>query len=131
MHSFDLDLFKTAVLATSRIEEFYLICNLDRAVLSQTGSGHFTPVAGYSEKENMVLLLDTARFKYPPHWVDAELLYHSVRVPTKIGTRRGFILLTRKAGELERATQSPGQVRIPKLPRVNFSEAYAQYLLKK
>ena len=89
-------------------------------MLSQTGSGHFTPVAGYSEKENMVLLLDTARFKYPPHWVDTELLHHSVRVPTKIGTRRGFILLTRKASELERATQSPGQVRIPKLPRLNF-----------
>ena len=33
------------------------------------------PIGGYSAAEDMVLILDTARFKYPPHWVPLEMLY--------------------------------------------------------
>ena len=39
------------------------------------GDGHFSPIGGYSAKEDLVLILDTARFKYPPHWVPLEMLY--------------------------------------------------------
>lgn len=31
-----------------------------------TGDGHFSPVGGYHEGKDLVLILDTARFKYPP-----------------------------------------------------------------
>ncbi len=51
------------------------MANISRKVLSQTGDGHFTPIGGYHEKTDKVLLFDTARFKYPPHWVDIELLH--------------------------------------------------------
>lgn len=40
-----------------------------------TGDGHFSPIGGYSAQEDMVLILDTARFKYPPHWVPLRMLY--------------------------------------------------------
>mmetsp|Transcript_5251 Transcript_5251/g.18413 ORF Transcript_5251/g.18413 Transcript_5251/m.18413 type:complete len:263 (+) Transcript_5251:106-894(+) len=47
----------------------YICCNYDRRALGQTGQGHFSPIAGYDEVEDLVLVLDVARFKYPPHWV--------------------------------------------------------------
>ena len=41
----------------------------------RAGDGHFSPIGGYSAREDLVLILDTARFKYPPHWVPLEMLY--------------------------------------------------------
>jgi glutathione gamma-glutamylcysteinyltransferase len=53
----------------------YAIGNISRKVLKQTGDGHFTPFSGYHTESDRVLLFDTARFKYPPHWIDVNLLY--------------------------------------------------------
>jgi len=98
IHSFDFELFRTALLATSQIEGFHSICNLGRKVLGQTGEGHFCPIGGYNAEARKVLLMDTARFKYPPHWVDIEMLYNSVcTIDKDTGASRGFILLARKA----------------------------------
>lgn len=58
-----------------------------REVLGQTGAGHFSPIGGrdlcgnelffdpmpivrgYDEETDSILIMDVARFKYPPHWV--------------------------------------------------------------
>ncbi len=32
----------------------------------------------YAPEEDMVLILDVARFKYPPHWVSVPLLWESM-----------------------------------------------------
>ena len=43
-----------------------------------------------------VLLLDVARFKYPPHWVPLALLYESMQaVDAATGRCRGYALMTR------------------------------------
>jgi glutathione gamma-glutamylcysteinyltransferase len=47
----------------------FLISNFSRAVLDQTGDGHFSPIGGYHAPSDSVLILDVARFKYPPYWV--------------------------------------------------------------
>lgn len=40
----------------------------------------------------MVLILDTARFKYPPHWVPLTQLYLAMAaVDSATGKARGFI----------------------------------------
>ena len=49
-----------------------------RKVLQQTGDGHYSPIAGYHVKKDMVLILDVARFKYPPHWADVDNLYDAM-----------------------------------------------------
>ena len=41
----------------------YLVCQYSRKVLGQTGDGHFTPVGGYNEFEDMVLLFDVVFLK--------------------------------------------------------------------
>ena len=45
----------------------------------------------------MVLLLDTARYKYPPHWVPLKLLYKAMRTrDSDSGLYRGYIIITIK-----------------------------------
>jgi len=78
IHQTDFDLFQTAIYATSKINGFLQMLNLSRKALEQTGDGHFCPVGGLNLRADRVLLLDTARFKYPPHWVDLHQCYDAV-----------------------------------------------------
>jgi len=34
-----------------------------RSALGQTGTGHFSPIGGYNEEHDLVLIMDVARFK--------------------------------------------------------------------
>lgn len=58
-----------------------LICNFSRTRLDQTGSGHYSPVAAYHAKSDSVLVMDVARFKYPPFWVEVERLWAAMQDP--------------------------------------------------
>ena len=59
---------------TQRSDE-YLAVSYDRGTLQQTGIGHYSPIGGYNPENNMVLILDVARFKYPSYWVSVDLLW--------------------------------------------------------
>ncbi|KAE8699532.1 Glutathione gamma-glutamylcysteinyltransferase 1 [Hibiscus syriacus] len=61
-----------------------------------TGTGHFSPIGGYHAGSDMALILDVARFKYPPHWVPLKLLWEAMEnVDEATGQRRGFLLISR------------------------------------
>ena len=47
-----------------------------REAVGQIGSGHYSPVAALDRETNSVLMLDTARYKYPPHRIPIELIFH-------------------------------------------------------
>jgi glutathione gamma-glutamylcysteinyltransferase len=73
----------------------FLISNFSRAVLSQTGDGHFSPIGGYHGPSDSVLILDVARFKYPPYWVTVELLWRAMSaVDSQSGLSRGYFLVS-------------------------------------
>lgn len=75
----------------------FIIASYSRKGLGQTGDGHFSPIGGYHAERDLVLILDVARFKYPPHWVSVSLLWKAMRDfkdPTT-GKSRGFMHLTR------------------------------------
>lgn len=55
-----------------------VIVSYSRKYFHQSGDGHFSPVGGYCAREDSVLILDTARFKYPPHWVPLEQLWEAM-----------------------------------------------------
>ena len=72
--------FRKHVLESSKREGApLLIANYSRRALGQTGDGHFSPIGGYHTDSDCILVLDTARFKYPPHWVPLELLFTAMR----------------------------------------------------
>ncbi len=61
-------------------------------VVCVAGDGHFSPVGGFHAQKDMVLILDTARFKYPPHWVSLSALYKAMAsLDAVTGKPRGFI----------------------------------------
>lgn len=75
-----------------------LIVSYDRAALGQTGHGHFSPIGGYHPQQQLVLLLDVARFKYPPHWIALRELYDAMLpIDEQTGRSRGWIKLERDA----------------------------------
>ena len=66
-----------AAIASAAGGEGVLVASYDRSGLGQTGSGHFSPIGGYHRVRDLALILDVARFKYPPHWVAIERLWQA------------------------------------------------------
>lgn len=78
-------------------DDAFLVVSYSRRTLNQSGEGHFSPIAAYDEKSDCVLILDTARFKYPSHWVPVSELLRSMKEVDKSTSRpRGFLVLSRK-----------------------------------
>ena len=68
-----------------------IIVHFSRKILQQAGSGHFSPLAAYDSQSDRFLLMDVARYKYPPVWVKCKDLWQAMR---NDGQYRGFILAT-------------------------------------
>ncbi|CAF3311705.1 unnamed protein product [Rotaria socialis] len=95
--------FFSAILTacTRRLDDVRLVCSYNRSTLQQTGTGHFSPIAGYHSQEDLVLILDVARFKYPSHWIPIELLWESMcAIDSVTGKSRGFYLISKWPNDL-------------------------------
>ncbi|KAF8014210.1 hypothetical protein BT93_H0142 [Corymbia citriodora subsp. variegata] len=91
-----LDQFRQFVKRCCSSDNCHLVSSYHRAIFKQTGTGHFSPIGGYHAGSDMVLILDVARFKYPPHWVPLTLLWEAMDTVDKTtGQRRGFMLISR------------------------------------
>ena len=90
-----LSAFRQALLASVRAPDGpFMVANYDRAALDQTGSGHFSPLAAWHAPTDQVLVLDVARFKYPPHWVPVDRLWQAMCAPdTSTHAPRGYLLI--------------------------------------
>ncbi|HUQ01358.1 MAG TPA: phytochelatin synthase family protein [Kofleriaceae bacterium] len=76
-----------------------IIAAYDRQALGQTGAGHFSPIGGYHAPSDRVLVLDVARFKYPPHWVPLTRLAAAMAtIDPTTGRRRGALVVRRREG---------------------------------
>ncbi|KAF3436123.1 hypothetical protein FNV43_RR23215 [Rhamnella rubrinervis] len=95
-----IDDFRKYVVRCSTSDDCHLISSYNRATFKQTGTGHFSPIGGYHAGKDMALILDVARFKYPPHWVPLKLLWEAMEdVDETTGLRRGFMLISRPQRE--------------------------------
>ncbi|ESQ36535.1 hypothetical protein EUTSA_v10007644mg [Eutrema salsugineum] len=91
-----IDDFRKYVLKCSTSDNCHMISTYHRGVFQQTGTGHFSPIGGYNAERDMALILDVARFKYPPHWVPLKLLWDAMdSIDQSTGRRRGFMLISR------------------------------------
>ena len=82
--------------AAANVEAFReaVLVSYSRAILGQTGDGHFSPIGGYHPSRDLVLLLDVARFKYPPHWVPLSELWRAMQaIDAENGMPRGYLEL--------------------------------------
>lgn len=64
-----------------------------RRELNQEGGGHWSPIAAYDAVSDSFLILDVARFKYPPVWIDASKFIHAMQTANIYNKSRGFIII--------------------------------------
>ena len=94
-----LEAFRARVSGALSIRDQYVIVNYLRRALGQQVGGHISPLAAYDEKQDKFLILDVARYKYPPVWVSAADLFAAMNTPDIVngGKTRGYVLVSKKA----------------------------------
>lgn len=97
-HSADttLDEFRRLVVENLDQADNFVLVNYLRSEIGQERGGHISPVAAYNEESDRFLILDVARYKYPPVWVEAEDLWQAMATTDSTsGQTRGFVLVSR------------------------------------
>jgi len=86
-----------------------VLVNYDRTIIGQKGGGHWSPVGSYSEKWDAFLLLDVAKYKYPPVWIPAERLFAAMATLDDCGTwdyplAQGQLSVLERNGQVTQST---------------------------
>ena len=73
----------------------YVIVNYLRKAIGQERGGHISPLAAYDADADAFLILDVARYKYPPVWVKAADLFSAMNTldSDNANRTRGFVLI--------------------------------------
>lgn len=88
----DLSTFRKSAIEILKTRDSFVIVNFLRKTIRQESGGHISPIAAYHEGEDMFLVMDVSRYKYPPFFVKAEVLWESMKVEDKdSGKCRGFV----------------------------------------
>lgn len=56
----------------------FMIVNWDRKGVGMDPMGHISPLGAYDAKADKVLIMDVARYKFAPHWVDTKMLFDAM-----------------------------------------------------
>lgn len=93
-----VDKFRQTVREYLAKPDHHVIINYLRKAIGQERGGHISPLAAYDAETDRFLILDVARYKYPPVWVKADELFASMNTEdSDNGNRtRGYILISRK-----------------------------------
>jgi glutathione gamma-glutamylcysteinyltransferase len=93
----NINIFRKQIkeISCSNMAKSFIVCNFSRSALDQTGDGHFSPIGGYHLEKDLVLIMDVARFKYPPFWVSVEMLWDSMsQKDAATGDHRGYFIIS-------------------------------------
>jgi Phytochelatin synthase len=90
-----LDAFRAAASAALETRDRFVIVNFLRKALGEQTGGHISPLAAYDEKTDRFLILDVARYKYPPVWAKASDLFDAMNTPdpSNGGKTRGYVVV--------------------------------------
>lgn len=73
-----LDAFRDTAAETIGDSDSFIVVNYLRRGIGQESGGHISPLAAYDADTDRFLILDVSRYKYPPVWVGAELLFDAM-----------------------------------------------------
>jgi hypothetical protein len=93
-----LDAFRSEASSYLAQPGHFVLANYFRNALGQQKGGHFSPIAAYDKESDRFLILDVARYKYPPVWVKAEELFAAMNTKDSDNDdkSRGYVLISRK-----------------------------------
>ncbi len=94
-----LEAFRAAAREHVGHEGRAVIVNYLREGLGQQRGGHHSPLAAYDLGTDRFLILDVARYKYPPVWVEAAKLFAAMNTPDHDNQdrTRGYVLVRVRA----------------------------------
>ena len=73
----------------------YVAINYQRKFIGQPRGAHFSPIGAYDEKSDTFLILDVARYNFPPVWVRADDLHKAMDTKdSETLLSRGYLLLS-------------------------------------
>jgi glutathione-S-conjugate glycine hydrolase len=80
----------------------HVIVNYARSALGQDAIGHISPLGAYDADSDRFLVLDVARYKYPPVWVETTALFAAMAATVDgLDRSRGFVLVRRQGAAAE------------------------------
>ena len=94
-----LDEFRASARAYLATRDHFVLVNYLRKAIGQETGGHISPLAAYDAKSDRFLILDVARYKYPPVWVKASDLFDAMNTTdaSNENRTRGYVLITKAA----------------------------------
>ena len=94
----NVDTFRTKARDYLSKPDHFVIINYLRKAIGQERGGHISPLAAFDAEADRFLILDVARYKYPPVWVRTEDLFAAMNTTDSDNENktRGFILISRK-----------------------------------
>lgn len=73
-----------------------LVINYTRKAIGQNGDGHISPVGAYDADTDRVLVLDVAKYKYPPVWMTVGDLYKAINtIDSGSNKTRGIVVVSK------------------------------------
>lgn len=91
-----VDSFREILKDNLRYSDRVVLLNFDRKALDEIGGGHWSPLAAYHPASDSVLVMDVARYKYPPLWVPLKNLFAgALSVDSESGRSRGLVVLSK------------------------------------
>lgn len=94
-----IDAFRRIAKANMDTRTDFIAVNYLRNHVGQPPGAHFSPLAAYDEPSDSFLILDVARYKFPPVWVTAADLFDAMNtLDTVSGKTRGFIVVSAAGG---------------------------------
>lgn len=89
-----LDEFRKATIENLKTPGNYVVVNYQRLNIGQPRGAHFSPIGAYHEASDTFLIMDVARYKFPPVWVRAEDLFAAMNTQdTEVPKSRGYIII--------------------------------------
>ena len=92
-----LDAFRAAARDYLATKGRFVLVNYLRKALGQEIGGHISPLAAYDANADRFLILDVARYKYPPVWVKASDLFDAMNTTDAANDNmtRGYVLVSK------------------------------------
>lgn len=96
-----LEQFRTQASSFLAKPGHFVIVNYLRKAMGQEKGGHISPLAAYDEKADRFLILDVARYKYPPVWVTTADLFGAMNTVDSDNENRtrGYVLISSPSGQ--------------------------------
>lgn len=97
--SSSLDAFRQLASANLARDGDYVLIDFLRSELGQDTGAHWSPLAAYHAGSDRFLVLDVARFRYPPYWAKADDLFRALDThDPDSGVSRGWLEVSKAQG---------------------------------